>query len=419
MDRFRTVAHRLVLFGVLLFELAAPASAAPGDLDSTFASGGVKMIGFGDPAVAEDVAIQEDGKIVMAGYAVVGGDDDFAVARLKPGGTRDSTFSGDGRRTTPMGTGHGVGLAVATQPDGRIVVVGYASNATGEAFAIGRFKPNGSLDPTFSSDGKKLVDFGGGYDEANDVAIQPDGRIVVVGYDDDGVGTDDSFAIARLRPNGSLDDTFSGDGKKTTQFGMGVDIANAVAVQEDGDIVVAGYRDGGLRMAVARYTPNGHMDSTFGTGGLVSTGIGSGADLAEAVAIQDDGRIVIAGATDNGTDMDFAVIRLRRRGARDNDFDGDGAKATDLGTGNETAYGVGISDDGKIVVSGSASPDPEMGVVRYLPDGSEDPTFGVGGIVTNPFGDGRDLAIQSDGKVVVVGSTGGATDDFLVVRYEA
>src|SRR3990172_6130600 len=279
MDRFRTVAHRLVLFGVLLFELAAPASAAPGDLDSTFASGGVKMIGFGDPAVAEDVAIQEDGKIVMAGYAVVGGDDDFAVARLKPGGTRDSTFSGDGRRPPPMGTGHGVGLAVATQPDGRIVVVGYASNATGEAFAIGRFKPNGSLDPTFS-----------------------------------------------------------GEGKKTTQFGMGVDIANAVAVQEDGDIVVAGYRDGGLRMAVARYTPNGHMDSTFGTGGLVSTGIGSGADLAEAVAIQDDGRIVIAGATDNGTDMDFAVIRLRRRGARDNDFDGDGAKATDLGTGDETAY---------------------------------------------------------------------------------
>src|SRR3990170_4852478 len=122
------------------FPPAAPASAAPGDLDSTFASGGVKMIGFGDPVVAEDVAIQEDGKIVMAGYAVVGGDDDFAVARLKPGGTRDSTFSGDGRRTTPMGTGHGVGLAVATQPDGRIVVVGYASNATGEAFAIGRFK---------------------------------------------------------------------------------------------------------------------------------------------------------------------------------------------------------------------------------------------------------------------------------------
>src|SRR3972149_1278111 len=195
MDRFRTVAHRLVLFGVLLFELAAPASAAPGDLDSTFASGGVKMIGFGDPAVAGEVGL-------------------------------------------------GVGLAVAPQPDGRIVVGGYASNATGEAFAIGRFKPNGSLDPTFSSDGKKLVDFGGGYDAANDVAIQPHGRIVVVGYDDDGVGTADSFAIARLRPNGSLDDTFSGDGKKTTQFGMGGDIANAAAVQEDGDIVVAGYRDG-------------------------------------------------------------------------------------------------------------------------------------------------------------------------------
>jgi uncharacterized delta-60 repeat protein len=187
------------------------------------------------------VAIQSNGKIVVAGYA--GGD--FALARYNPNGSLDPTFSGDGKQMTDFGRFDGAN-GMAIQPDGRIVAAGFALNGD---FGLARYKPNGALDLTFSGDGKQTTDFGGGSDGASGVALQGDGKIVAVGRG----GPGDDFALARYNPNGALDPTFSGDGMQTTDFGASGDGALGVALQGDGKIVAVGGGGPGGDFALARY----------------------------------------------------------------------------------------------------------------------------------------------------------------------
>jgi uncharacterized delta-60 repeat protein len=268
-----------------------------GYLDPVFGSDGTVTTDFpqgGD--VALDVALQSDGKIVAAGVAR---DSRFAVARYNANGTLDSTFGGDGRVTTTfagsdLALGHGVGVR-----GNKVVVVG---GVVGK-FAVARYRANGTLDPTFSGDGRLTTDFTPGFDSAQDVAIQPDGKIVAAGTT--GEGTDPAFALARYEGDGTLDPTFSDNGKLTTQFPFGEDIAHGVALQADGKIVAAGATgEGGpfSRFAVARYLEDGALDGTFGAGGKVTTPFVEGYDftIAHGVAIQPDGNIVAAGSVGGG-----------------------------------------------------------------------------------------------------------------------
>ena len=188
------------------------------------------------------MALQSDGKIVVAGFD----DSDFVLARYNSNGSPDTTFSGDGEQTTDFGGADGAN-GVGLQASGKIVAVGF----TGNDFALARYNPNGSLDTTFSGDGRQTTDFGGS-DRANGVALKSTGRIIVAG----GGGASGDFAIARYNPTGSLDTSFSGDGKQTTDFGAGGERANAVALQGDGNIVAAGNAlgaDGTRDFALARY----------------------------------------------------------------------------------------------------------------------------------------------------------------------
>jgi uncharacterized delta-60 repeat protein len=222
--------------------LASPAAAAGGELDTSFDDDGMVTTDFGGLDEALGVAIQADGKIVAAGRGTAVGD--FALARYNRDGSLDTSFDGDGKVTTDFGSPFDVALGVAIQPDGRIVAAG---TAAGDDFALARYNRDGTLDTSFDGDGKVTTDFGAMDAALGAPAIQPDGKIVAAGYTTAG----GDFALARYNRDGSLDTSFDGDGKVTTDFGSPFDVAAGVAMQPNGRIVAAG-GDGG-DFALARY----------------------------------------------------------------------------------------------------------------------------------------------------------------------
>ncbi|GHE67863.1 hypothetical protein GCM10014715_22020 [Streptomyces spiralis] len=270
-----------------------------GTLDPSFGGGdGRVFTDFGRPEEAMDVAVEPGtGKIVAAGY--VGGD--AAVARYNPDGSPDTSFGGgDGMVTTnPAGPSlqeGGDARALVLQPDGKIVVGGEVGSTRFD-FALIRYNHDGSLDTGFGSNGIQRTDFGD-YESVEGLALQSDGKIIAAG------GSGGRFALARYNTNGTLDTGFDGDGKVLTPGGGG---ANDVVVQGDGRIVIAGGNGPGGDFAVLRYNPDGSLDSGFGTGGVATADFG-GNDVAHGVALQTDGKIVAAGV--GGPDTDFALARF-------------------------------------------------------------------------------------------------------------
>ena len=239
------------------------------------------------------VAIQSDGKIVAAGDSNF----DFAVVRYNTDGSLDTSFGAGGKVTTALGSSFDYGYSLALQPDGKIVVCGQI----GGDFGLVRYNTDGSLDTSFDGDGKVITALGPAEDSGQSVAIQPDGKIVAAGRSSNGINFD--FAVVRYNPDGSLDTSFNGDGKVTTAVGPSDDHAWGVALQSDGKIVVCGETRGNF--ALVRYNADGSLDTSFGEDGKTTTDIGSTNDLGLAVAIQSDGKIVVAGKGGGG----FAVAR--------------------------------------------------------------------------------------------------------------
>jgi uncharacterized delta-60 repeat protein len=228
---------------------------------------------------ADALAIQPDGKIVVAGYTTTGGDDsEFALARYTVNGTLDRAFGTGGKVTTAFGSAGA--KAVALQPDGKIVAAGQVLvNRPDFDFALARFDANGALDQTFGSGGKVTTTFGSTADFVDAVALQPDGRIVAAGSTGTSQQRDDVFALTRYTPDGTLDSSF-GDGGTTGFVTQSQNLAQSVLVQPDGKIVVAGdslvySRPGPSDFALARYNADGTLDESFGSGGKVTTTFGS------------------------------------------------------------------------------------------------------------------------------------------------
>jgi uncharacterized delta-60 repeat protein len=415
----------LTLIGVVasVVAMANPAVAPPGDLDTSFDGDGKVTTDFGsERAQARGVASQGDGKIVAAGRAIVAGNDDFALTRYNNDGSLDSTFDGDGKVTTDFAGELDRASGIAIQGDGRIVAAGGGFFAGTLDFGLTRYNPDGSLDTTFGGDGKVTTDFAGSSDQATGMAIQVNGKIVAAGRTM--VAGNSDFALTRHNADGSLDPTFSGDGRVATDFGA-FDEALAIAVQGDGKIVAVGFTtvSGNDDFALSRYNTDGSLDPTFSGDGKVTTDFAGSVEEAFGVAVQGDGRIVAAGFAIIGT-LDFALARYNVDGSLDPTFSGDGKVTTDFGGGLNEALGVAIQTDGRILAAGHTlvSGNDDFGLARYNSDGSLDTTFSADGKVTTDFAgdfdEARAVAIQANGRIVAAGFTAvSGTEDFALARY--
>jgi uncharacterized delta-60 repeat protein len=339
-----------------------------GSLDLNFGTGGKVNTDFtigDDEAFA--VILQFDGKIVVAGSSfTLGGTYDFALARYNFDGSLDQSFGSGGKVVTDFAGDSDEARAVAIQSDGKIVAAGSMFNTTtGSDFAVARYNSDGSLDSSFGLNGKVNTDFlFDADDEAFAIVIRPDERIILAGKRFNGDDTD--FAIARYNPDGSLDDTFSNDGLKITDINGHDDEALGMALQTDGKIVVVGGNDstgnGGYDFVLARYNDDGELDTSFSFDGIVITDFGTDFDEAAAVTIQLDGKIIVAGVSTVGSVGDFALARYEADGTTDSSF---GKVVTDFG-GNDAALSIALQADGKIVAAGYMF--GEFAIARYQGD---------------------------------------------------
>ncbi|TMK83486.1 MAG: hypothetical protein E6G46_03140, partial [Actinobacteria bacterium] len=386
-DRRPNLLYRRSLAALLVAALAlaivqVPASAivSEGSLDPSFAGVGqiATPVGTNTTDRAFAVAIQKDGKIVVAGLAHIGTINEIAIVRYLNDGTLDGSFGGgDGKVTTPIGSGAQAN-AIALQANGKIVVAGYGTPHATPHFAVARYNSNGTLDPTFNGSGTALTSFHPASDSATGVAVQTDGKIVLVGNSTDGTP---HIALARFNANGTPDSSFGSGGKTEPNVESGAALGNAVAVQSNGKIVIAGGSPNGL-LAV-RLNANGSPDTAFSGDGAAAVNPQT-AGAANAVALQSNGSITIAGYSTNGTKSNFAVARFTSTGTPDASFAGPGWAITVVGTGHDVAHGVNIQPDGKIVVSGTSNDGTHdsFAIVRYLAGGALDNNFSGDGKAT-------------------------------------
>ena len=304
-----------------------------GTLDTGFGKAGMvtTQIG-GNSDSANSVALQSDGKIVVAGDTLAPGNNNFAVARYNANGTLDTTFNATGKATADFSK-FDYGRSVAVQSDGKIVVAGNTANGDSRIFAVARFNADGTPDISFNKSGKVTTDFGGGNAEARGVAVQSDGKIVVAGFAS--VDGTEKFALVRYNPDGTLDRSFGGSGRVMTAVGITGSNATGVALQKDGKIVVAGYAvknsGTGYDFACVRYNTDGNVDQSFGDRGKIMTSVGQGDGKANSLAVQ-DGKIIVAGSAYVGDDSQFAVVRYDASGKLDMSFNAAGSVLSAVGS---------------------------------------------------------------------------------------
>lgn len=392
------------------------ALAAPGDLDTTFDSDGKLMtaVGAADD-YAKSVVQQTDGKLVVVGISGI----NFTVVRYNANGSLDTSFDTDGKVSTDIGSSTSdEAYDVIQQADGKLVVTGYSSTLSAAAakMALVRYNADGSLDTTFSGDGKLTL--GGGGSWGRSLIQQADGKLVVA-------IEGSSIALARFNLDGSLDTGFDSDGQVSTAIG-GFSSSLSVIQQADGKLVTAGYSNNGsnLDFALVRYNTDGSLDTSFDTDGQVTTAIGSNNDMIRSLIQQADDKLVVAGYSNNGSNDDFAVVRYNTNGSLDTTFDTDGKLTTAIGTTNDVAFSVIQQVNGKLVVAGDAGSNAGFTLVRYDSNGALDTTFNSDGVVITPMDVMANARLekmiqQTDGKLVAVGyGSNGSNQDFVVARYD-
>lgn len=395
--------ERRVLLAILF---SGAARAADGDLVAGFGDDGIAQLGIADAygAEASIPAIAADGTLTYCATRGSPPERDMIVARVRPDGTPDTSFSTDGRYTLDFGGNDDTCAAVAVQADGRIVVAGATQDDTARNFALARLHPSGALDTTFGTGGRQQVQFdvfGAPNSEALALAVQPNGRLLVAGYLSV-TGVTRQMAVARLLPDGSYDTSFNGIGRQRVQgIGDGAtdySRAHAIALDGNGRILLAGqaakYTNDVLEtdFAAARLLSDGSLDETFGDGGHTMIAFdfggatGSNLDVAHALQCMPDGRIVLAGEADVSAtataNMDMAFVRLLADGAPDPAFGTNGRTLVEFDrtpSGDDIARTL-VLDGAHIVAAGYAHTEGDTGAdlafVRLLPNAARDPSFG-------------------------------------------
>ncbi|AVH63458.1 putative Ig domain-containing protein [Nostoc sp. 'Peltigera membranacea cyanobiont' N6] len=330
---------KILVAGVSNNNFAVVRYKSDGTLDSSFGSAGKVNTNLGSTDIAYSIALQGDGKILVAGVS----GNNFAVVRYKSDGTLDSSFGSAGKVNTNLGSTD-IGYSIALQGDGKILVAGVSGNN----FAVVRYNSEGTLDSSFGSAGKVITNLGS-TDIGYSIALQGDGKILVAGV------SNNNFAVVRYKSDGTLDSSFGSAGKVITNLG-GTDIGYSIALQADGKIIVAG--SSSSNFAVVRYKSDGTLDSSFGSAGKVITNLG-GTDIGYSVSVQADGKIIVAGSSSSN----FALVRYKSDGTLDTDFNTTGIITTDIGTNStDSAYAL-TQHDGTIIVAGVSA--NNFAVARY------------------------------------------------------
>ncbi len=363
------------------------------------------------------IALQSDGKIILAGQSGNGIDVDFSMARYTADGLLDATFGTGGVVITPVGIDDDRCWAINIMSDGKILLCGTANNGSNDDFAMVRYLENGTLDATFGTDGIVLFDFYGDNDYGYGVTTQLDNKIVMVGSATVAYPHRE-FAIARFNNDGSVDNTFDFDGKVTTDMcDFTSEKATSVIVLSDNKIVVGGNCFGSI--GIARYNGDGSLDNSFSTDGHLVTNVGVDQTYPISIATQSDGKIVAAGHEIEDapyyTKMNFGLVRYNVDGNLDESFGDEGVVITNFDTlTGDVGLALAIQTDGKIIVAGQSYTVcfgiGYFALARYNTNGTLDTTFGIGGLVNTDFGYSHDaafaVAIQPDGKIIAGGQSG-------------
>jgi uncharacterized delta-60 repeat protein len=423
---------------------------AGGDLDSTFGADGKTTLSFADRNDLFALSLQPDGKIIAVGSD----ESDFAIARFDSNGILDPGFGVGGKVRTSF-SDYDVGLAVAIQQDGRIVVAGFTNDRTASTadIALARYLINGNLDSSFGSGGKVVTRIDGRTTTARTLLIQPDGKIIVAGT---AGATSDHGLIVRYNVNGSLDTSFGSSGAVEVDFFGTGDSFGAIALQPDGRIIAAGTATNPAtnlnNFALARFQSDGGLDSSFGTNGKVTTSFFGYHDGIRAIAVRPDGRIIAGGFCTMSEDSDsarFALAQYNPDGSLDSGFGSAAQEAdpvavtqegmvkpglvvTDFFGHDARATTLAVQTDGRAVLAGTAQatdnyPSADFALARYEPDGKLDTSFGNTGKVLTDFYHSADsitaIAIQPDEKIIAAGKAVDDSDafnprwDFALARY--
>ena len=413
-----------LLFSVLLI-------AQPGSLDEEFGTDGIVHLSFGSISnCLWTMAIQPDGKIIAAGDSWP----NTVLARFTPDGVLDSSFGESGKVFSNFGFDTNTINAIALQPDGKIV----AAATSGTSFSnhaevvVIRYQENGSFDDTFNGNGYVIIETGFSTAFGNAIAVQPDGKIVVVARVNNS-NVNFKVMVARFYTDGQLDISFGIEGVQLVSFGDGPSIASSMVLQPDGKIIVAGnlkktpppFGD----FALARLNENGALDHTFGNQGTVVTQLSMESNLIRDLNIQPDHKIVAVGTANlaigsPNSSSSIGVVRYHPNGILDSSFGNEGVVLTQVQ--NRKTFGASsvLQPDGKILVGGNVDyvgSNEDFVLVRYTPEGLLDPEFGNDGVVITEISASADriaeVALQADGKIVAAGDGFVQDLEFVLVRY--
>ncbi len=377
-----------------------------GTIDRGFGSSGLSSVHVGERySEAFDAAVDGEGRVVLAGLS----SRSFGLTRLLPDGTVDIGFGDGGTVITPIGSA-AEAHAVVVQPDGRIVVAGRTASVDASSFALVRYLPDGALDPGFGEGGIVTTAYAG-YPDAKALVLLPDGRLLAAGSA--AVGDElrnTGYLVARYLPDGRVDPSFGDGGLAMVDVRGALDHATALVVQDDGRVVVGGTSNdpGGAQespVVLARLLDDGSLDPSFGDAGRASADLGPGYDALGGLALQPDGALVAAADTDPYAAAPLAVARFTRDGVLDASFGTAGVTTTDL-PGPSRAADVTVADDGRVLVAGTTGADPDIAwvVLGYTPAGAPDPSFGRDGVVRTAAGERANaLVLHPDEGLVVAG----------------
>ncbi len=407
----------------LLTTVSKNVNAQAGTLDTTFNNVGIVTTDLGSNKDEIDaIGVQSDGKIVVAGSSKLSASDyQFALARYFSDGILDTTFGNNGMVLTNFGNSFDGALGLVIQSNGKILVAGYSFEG-GYDFALARYNVDGSLDISFDTTGKVTTNLGGTYDVAYAVTLQNNGKIIVAGEDNS------RFGLVRYNTNGTRDTTFGTNGIVSTGFSSLNDGAYGIAIQTDGNIVVGGLAYSsitGVDFALARYDTTGTLDTTFDNDGKVTIDINNNSfDEGHALFIQPDGKILLAGSFTTNADKGYAVIRVNSDGTLDSSFSSNGIAMFNISTLDDYCSAIALQTDGRILLAGITgnSTSSHITMLRLNSNGTIDGSFGIGGILTtinNIYSDAYCMTLQNDEKILVGGDTEypGGNSDFAVFRY--